>query len=557
MAKCGGLETRRTNSEMNDKRQLTAQDREKITRLLTSGSLDNQQLALSLVEETAGATDISKLFPVNVLVELACVNDPEEFELMIRTGYYLLDCPATWERFSKIVIDPRFLTLQKCSHLDLETYALTNVQALSARGAGWIVEHSGVDLDLDLDSLPDLPNAVAESLGKHQGNLSLNGITSLSDTAAEILGKHQGNLSLNGITKLSDAAAEALSKHLGKLFLLSLQDLSENAIDSLAQPAGKIETNAAIRARIRTQSSSKRKKNRESIQGDQTILTKSQRTKVRKLLRSKNADQASMAVQMIENSGATPHDILDIFSTSILSLLVNSWNIDLWAALTPLLQKQPLLSQEFSDLVRQRFMNRPKSKQRPFHDALCQQESLYPLIDGFSLFMLSDDEYKFLWLRDLPHLPDAAIEGLSQCNEDLRLDGLTRLSDAAAESLSQCKGDICLDGLTKLSDAAAESLSQCKGALSLNGLTRLSDAAAESLSQSQGDLSLSRLARLSDAAVESLRTYKGDLCLDELTNLSDAAAESLGQYTGNNLSLDGLTNLSDAAAERLRQYTGN
>ena len=60
---------------MSDERQLTDEDREKIQRLLESGSLENINLALSLIEETANTDDIARFFTKDVILELICLGD--------------------------------------------------------------------------------------------------------------------------------------------------------------------------------------------------------------------------------------------------------------------------------------------------------------------------------------------------------------------------------------------------------------------------------------------------------------------------------------------------
>jgi|GEM_PF-5067754 len=63
---------------MNEDRQLTAEDRDKIVRLLESGKLENINLALSLIEETADKEDISSLFTKAVVLVLRQqLNDSE------------------------------------------------------------------------------------------------------------------------------------------------------------------------------------------------------------------------------------------------------------------------------------------------------------------------------------------------------------------------------------------------------------------------------------------------------------------------------------------------
>ncbi len=55
---------------MSEDRQLTEEHRNKIVRLLESGKLENINLALSLIEETADEEDISCLFTQAVVLVL-------------------------------------------------------------------------------------------------------------------------------------------------------------------------------------------------------------------------------------------------------------------------------------------------------------------------------------------------------------------------------------------------------------------------------------------------------------------------------------------------------
>jgi hypothetical protein len=95
---------------MSEEQKLTEEDREKIQRLLESGTLENVTLALSLIEETAGQDDIADIFTMNVIVELICLNSPESLEVMIMAGQFIRRCPETWKRFSEAVVDPTLLT---------------------------------------------------------------------------------------------------------------------------------------------------------------------------------------------------------------------------------------------------------------------------------------------------------------------------------------------------------------------------------------------------------------------------------------------------------------
>jgi len=675
---------------MSDERKLTDEDREKIGRLLASGTPENINLALSLVEQTADQEDIADIFTINVIVELVCINEPENLERLMRAGQVIRRCSATWKRFSEAVVDPTFLTSQRCQglysiiefvndrypskYLEIDDVQLSNFTAISTGAADQLVENSGYNGrlklggltflsdavakslsqfsgELRLDGLTDISDATAESLGRHQGKLSLMGLERLSVAAAEGLSKHSGilqtnrkirthikktltneiagrflavqlsvNLSeftaimdeaaeslsksngtwlrLNGLTSLSDESAESLGQHKGKLSLRGLKRLSEEAIASLAKYPGVLKTNTKTRGLLKKHASSERKKTIKSAATGQRVLAKQQVTQIRKLLRDKSAGQTQIALQMLESAGATVDDVSDVFSTSIVSLIANTWDIDIWNSLAPLFSENHLPRQEFIDLVRQRILVKSGPFRKSFFLSLFARASLTlaPLITeskilvdwevdrwkshevtelsmgGAELLVVygtvpmrdRTNDYRLLWLDELTQLSDDVAQILGKHKGLLRLDGLTHLLDAA-EGLSKVEGSLSFFGLKSISDESAESLGHHKGGLFLGGLTRLSATAAESLRKNEGDLILSSpsypknvgLPKLSDAAAESLRKHKHGLELDALTELSDAAVESLSNHGGGYLSLNSLTELSDGAAESFSRHDGN
>jgi hypothetical protein len=82
-------------------------------------------------------------------------------------------------------------------------------------------ETNGMKFRLDLEKLQELPDNVAEALGKHNGAVNLNGIRSLSEKAANHLKHHKGILSLGGLSLLSEKASKDLMSHKGKINLFS------------------------------------------------------------------------------------------------------------------------------------------------------------------------------------------------------------------------------------------------------------------------------------------------------------------------------------------------
>jgi len=474
---------------VSDEKVLTKEDRVKVVRLLESGTPENQNLAFSLIEQTAGQEDIAEIFTMNVIVELICLKGPESLEAMVRAGHLIHEkCPKTWKVFSEAVVDPDLLTSQKVQAESLQYYYLDSYRAISSGGADQLVEDayqcislggltflsdvvakslSQFSGELRLDGLTELTDAAAESISKHKGgNLHLGGLTKLSDAAAESLGKHHGEcLELDGLTILSDAAAESFSKHQGKLSLDCLQHLSEAATASLSKHPGELKTNAKIKEQIKKHASSERKKARKSARTGETALTKKQATKIRKLLRTKTADNVLLAVQLINDSEVTKDDISDVFSASMISLFVNTWDVDVWNALAPLLLEHQVQRQEFTDLVRQRFRKISLDSRTAVAASLFNRAAmpLVPLIKECQI------------LGQLP------TTGWS--HGQIRPSRLTELSDAGAQLFvmsAESLSTLYLDGLTSLSDAAAESLSKHEGILNIN-LARLPDSAAQIL----------------------------------------------------------------------------
>jgi hypothetical protein len=635
---------------MSDERKLAVEDREKIQRLLESGTLENVTLALSLIEETANTDDIARFFTKEVILDLICLADP-----VLHAFSIMRKCPNTLLVFVESLANPRIMTMRDYRMRNIKlsefttfssavltelanaqgTLHLNGLTSLSNPVAESLSKHSGClylngltelsdaaeslskhEGDLYLNSIKRLSDATAESLSKHGGDLYLNGLTELSDAAAQslstikgflfcnrltrlsdspgdvaladTLGKCSGTLDLIGLTELSGAAAESLSKHEGDLYLNSIKRLSDATAESLSKHGGDLYLNgltdisfpAAIRLalhnnlhisteiklQIKKAVSARNKQARESAKTRQTALTKKQAVKLRTLFRSKDADNVLIAVELIDASEATQDDISDVLSSSVLSLLVNTWDVRVWNALAPLLLSYPNAKREFTELAEKRLHQQFESSYKQVNEAEGFLNDFYKDLTKPTALL----ELKFLDIipgslyLDLTELSDVAADSFSGQKGRLHLDGLTELSDAAAESLSKHEGGLCLNGLTSLSDAAAESLSKHEGEMDLDGLTELSDAAAESLSKHgdhdgntrRADLSLNGLTSLSDAAAESLSKHEGFLDLGGLTSLSDVAAEILSKHEGG-LRLNGLSSLSDATAESLSKYRGD
>ena len=538
---------------MSDERKLTEEEREKIQRLLESGTLENINLALSLIEETANTDDISRFFTKEVVLELICLGDS-----LFQATSIMIKCPITWKVFVEVLADPFIMTSRdyRSRKIDFCEFATFSSAALS--------DVLNEEYHIDLSGLTSLSTVTAQHLSKHEGDLFLSGLKELSDAAAESLSEHAGELSLNGLTELSDAAAKSLCKHEGSLSLNGLNGLSDTAAIQLASHDS-LYTSTKIKRQIKKAVSARNQQARKSAKMGKTALTKKQAVKLRKLFRSKSADNVLIAVELIDASEATNDDISDVLSSSVLNLLVNTWDAAIWNSLAPLLNSHPNAKREFAELARKRTTGWSAGSM-----SLCigATEPLVAIIDECQIME------NMAGTSASSDMSDAGATILSKHNGSLSLSGLTTLSDAAAESLSKHEGgNLSLSRLRTLSDAAAESLSKHEGNLKLLGLTSLSDAAAESLANHVGNIEIPDLHKFSDlvlvlsddkahlslpghlALLKKLVACRRHLDLSGLTHLTDTAAKYLGKHKGL-LDLSGLTDLSDASASSLSKHEG-
>ncbi len=250
---------------MSEQRKLAEADREKISHLLNTQSLENINLGLSLFEQTADVEDIQQIFTQQMLDKLICQREP-----LHQARNIISKCPITSDLF--------VVTLSRYGQLELSDAAAENLSklegplcldsltGLSDTAAEFLSRHKGESLSLG--KLTELSDVAAESLSKYEGNLSIGldnlpesaaailgkltkkiaerfladpdsvylwGFTAVEDDAAESLGKHEGELQLNGLTSLSDVAAESLSKHEGILDLSGLREISQAAAQYLSR----------------------------------------------------------------------------------------------------------------------------------------------------------------------------------------------------------------------------------------------------------------------------------------------------------------------------------
>lgn len=376
---------------MSEERQLTEEDREKIQRLLESGTLENVTLALSLIEETAGQEDIAAIFTKDVIVALICLEDPL---VIVRAGSLILKCAKTWKTFADTLANPLVMTSRdyRIRTVDLSKVTAFSHGALAELANGY---YSGV---LRIDGLTSLSDAAAQSLSKHEGDLSLEGLTELSDGAAESLGrhegslyldgltelsaaaakslKHKGDLSLDGLASLSDAAAESLSKHGGGLSLNGLTAISDAVAVTLAKHVGALrhegtlqlnglsslsdasaeslsrmfKDNLELNEELTEQLQNVRKKS-----DKEAVLTKTQKTKFAKLLKTKDSDDVQLVCELLNNVEASDEEWLFVFTPYKLKVLLGSWDTGIWNVLAIAMRDRVQLFEELVEAAAGRF----------------------------------------------------------------------------------------------------------------------------------------------------------------------------------------------------------
>ncbi len=362
--------------------------------------------------------------------------------------------------------------------------------------------------ELNLNSITELSDAAAKSLGKHKGGgLYMDSLTELSDAAAESFSKYKGRgMSLNGLRSLTVAAATSLAKYSGEcLCLEDLDNLSEDAAKGLSKFKGRmiislnrLSTPAAEILRDAMEAQLEAMYAAEQAQQDEATF----------VLTAEIAEQF-VAGKLSSPTGPRIHQFTSIEddAAEILGNTTRWLNLD---GLT-----------ELSDAAAK------------------------------SLSMHKDS---LLQLKGLTRLSDAAAESLMNHKGPIELDRLTELSDTVAELLSRSPGPLTLRALASLTERQAEFLIEHEGG-------KISERAPEDSNQRGADLTghlnLHALPDISDSVAEILSRYPGNyLMLGGLTELSDAAAESLSQYQGEYLELHSLKCLSDSAARSLASLKG-
>ena len=315
----------------------------------------------------------------------------------------------------------------------------------------------------------------------------------------------------------------------GHITLAGLTTLSDQAVESLIRAEAKIDLSEAVKTQV---ARVRRRKNRKTTSPGTGVLSNENQKKIKKLVKTRTAENIALAVNLLQSVEAPDSEWKTIFSSSTLSLLVNTWDVMVWNEVAAGLKSLKKLVKEFESLVVDRFMNisskemdqagiggnywGPDERRQAFLAAFIN-DVRPPLVPIFHKMV---DE-RNLDLSSIQTLTPEAAEVIADCYE-LDLSGFKVLPDEIASILGNC-GTLNLSGLTSLSDAAAGSLRKTTGEwLDLSGLATLSPAAAKSLSQYKGSLDLSGLKSLSADAAERISRYRGRLVVSSLQFIWDA-----------------------------------
>ena len=284
---------------------------------------------------------------------------------------------------------------------------------------------------------------------------------------------------------------------------------------------------------------------------DTRTLTREDRKKIQRLLKTAELGKVRLAIELTEKT-CSDADLSDIYTDEIILSMISSGDVELFAVTASFF----LRHREHWD----RFLQCATNNRVLTGTAMLNRTADLSDFTAITVEAAALGPCKMTTWGD-----DAELDGLSTISlevarqlvlhsSNLSLNGLTALPDDIAVVLATHAGDgVKLNGLTSLSDAAAESLSKFTGGdsyfegLYLDGLTSLSDAAAKSFGKHQGQLNLNGLTSLSDAAAKGLSKHQGELSLNGTTHLSEVAAKHLSQHE-DKLSLYGLSDLSDEAA---------
>ncbi len=345
---------------MDNEKKLTEEDLQRIQRFLASDALENKRLAFRLIEQTAGPSDFPRIFTDQVLVELICLTQSADSEALIRAGNLAMQCAETWKRFQEAMINPNYLTKRhvdgmiRTNKIHSSWYPSKSFTLGPAAFDGFTMVSSSAVEKL----LGNRPVRGSQSWGFGNNSLYLYSLEHLSDRHARMLSNSRCAISLPKVKTLSFNAAQALSMR-DRAAGINLQGLCEvtNPVLGCLSKIPNLTTNGKISKAIRKYAAEERAKARKSSCSGPTNLTRKQDVKLRKLLRTKQVDQINLAIQLLHNAQATEADIANVFSTTIISLLVNTGNVEIFNSLAEQFKKPSAVRDELQQLLIEKMLN--------------------------------------------------------------------------------------------------------------------------------------------------------------------------------------------------------
>jgi hypothetical protein len=296
---------------------------------------------------------------------------------------------------------------------------------------------------------------------------------------------------------------------------------------------------------------------------DVPTLTSKDRSKIRQLVKTQDADNVDFACNLLASLNASEEDWLSLFPKTRIFELLSKWEPKIWNTLASALRSHArpyeILKLQAQDRVNSRradinqtcfgfLIDLIKVANDDVIDVLSfAKERLKPgeISDTVALKLANYKGALELEISSLSDTPGhiALAKGLAV---ELTFDYLCQLSAKAAEALvARNRSGSCfrnygwkmqvdelpLENLKTLSADAAAALAKYKGKkLRFNELETLSVDAAKNLAKFNGDLAVNGI-KLSDEAIASLANKKGKLEL-EVSELSAKVAKALALHDG-------------------------
>jgi hypothetical protein len=191
---------------------------------------NKENLKEFLIRKTISDTTFKKTDSFLILIDLAGWNVlkylPDHFKYNEEIYVYALKknikakefIPAELQEKSEVI---KSILNDKNSAKDKRAKTKAFAELLLSDPEKFTEETQGMKFAIDLKKLKELPDKVAEALGKHNGNVNLSGISELSENTATHLKNHTGTLSLCGLQFMDEGVAETLMMHKGNIDLRS------------------------------------------------------------------------------------------------------------------------------------------------------------------------------------------------------------------------------------------------------------------------------------------------------------------------------------------------